>query len=281
MLTFSVDTLPLPLRAREGEVGLRAGLREFVAFGYKNALSCLFPVMVFGMLALSHAVYRATGIPRYDFLLLACLVLQTLMVALKLETRDELKVICLFHLLGLAMELFKVAHGSWSYPEPALTKFGGVPLYSGFMYASVGSYVCQAWRHFRLRFRGWPPGWQAYTVGALIYINFFTNAFLTDIRLCLGAALLLVFRRTWVDFMPNRKTRRMPLVLAFVLIGFFLWLAENIATFLGAWRYASQHQGWRMVDFGKFSSWSLLVVVSIILVAGLQRRKRGDEAVLH
>ena len=49
------------------------------------------------------------------------------------------------------MELFKVHKGSWSYPEEAYTKFFGVPLYSGFMYASVASYMCQAWHWFNLK----------------------------------------------------------------------------------------------------------------------------------
>src|SRR3712207_8122890 len=49
-----------------------------------------------------------------------------------------------FHLVGLALELYKVRQGSWSYPDTGLATVGGVPLYSGFMYAAVGSYVCQA-----------------------------------------------------------------------------------------------------------------------------------------
>jgi uncharacterized membrane protein YoaT (DUF817 family) len=62
-----------------------------------------------------------------------------MMVYLKLETIDELKVICLFHIIGLILELYKVHMGSWSYPEEGWSKIQGVPLYSGFMYASVAS----------------------------------------------------------------------------------------------------------------------------------------------
>lgn len=43
----------------------------------------------------------------------------------------------MFHLIGLALEIFKVHMGSWSYPEEGYVKIFGVPLYSGFMYASV------------------------------------------------------------------------------------------------------------------------------------------------
>lgn len=41
------------------------------------------------------------------------------MIAFKLESLDEVKVIGVFHLIGLALELYKVHMGSWSYPEEA------------------------------------------------------------------------------------------------------------------------------------------------------------------
>ncbi len=62
----------------------------------------------------------------------------------------------------------------------------------------------------------------------------------------------------------------MPLVFSFLLIGFFIWIAENMATYLGAWKYATQHEGWKMVSLGKISSWFLLVVLSIVIVIQLK-----------
>ena len=62
----------------------------------------------------------------------------------------------------------------------------------------------------------------------------------------------------------------MPLALSFVLIGFFLWAAENGATFLRAWQYPSQESVWTVVHAAKLGSWSLLVVVSIVLVAAVK-----------
>jgi uncharacterized membrane protein YoaT (DUF817 family) len=53
-------------------------------------------------------------------------------------------VIAIFHLVGTVMEVFKTAHGSWIYPEPSLLRIGGVPLFSGFMYACIGSYLARA-----------------------------------------------------------------------------------------------------------------------------------------
>jgi uncharacterized membrane protein YoaT (DUF817 family) len=190
-----------------------------------------------------------------------------------LETRDEVYVITFFHFLGLVMELHKVRVGSWSYPEEAFTKFGGVPLYAGFMYASVGSYICQAWRNLKLGTINWASATVAIPIGGAIYINFFTNAFMPDLRLYIAMVLVLAFWRTYFTFEMNRIRYSMPALVSFAAIGFFIWLAENIATFLGAWKYAYQHAGWKMVSWHKITSWGLLVIVSIIIVAELKRIK--------
>lgn len=255
-------------RARLGPLAL-----ELLHFGIANARACLFPVFIFAMLALSQVV--PLPIARYDFLLLACLGMQAIMVATGLETRDELKVITLFHLLGLGLELFKVHAGSWSYPEDAFVKVGGVPLYSGFMYASVASYMIQAWRLLRLRFVHWPSAWQVVPLGTLIYLNFFTHHVLPDARWLLAVAVLVVFGRTRVEFTAHARRRTLPLVAAFLLIGVFVWFAENIATFLGAWQYPDQQDGWRMVDPHKLTSWALLVIVSLMAVVQLKHVKGG------
>jgi uncharacterized membrane protein YoaT (DUF817 family) len=73
-----------------------------------------------------------------------------------------------------------------------------------------------------------------------------------------------------VQFTTNGHQRSMPLVVSFLLIGFFIWVGENMATFLGAWKYASQHEGWKMVSLGKISSWFLLIVLSIVIIAQLK-----------
>ena len=90
-------------------------------------------------------------VARYDALLIYVIVVQVAFVVLRLETWRELCVICAFHLIGLALEVFKVHAGSWSYPDAGAVRIAGVPVFSGFMYASVGSYICQAFRRFDLR----------------------------------------------------------------------------------------------------------------------------------
>lgn len=246
-------------------------LHELGVFTVKNALACLFPVFIFGMLFLTQG-YNSDLLPRYDLLFLACLLMQMMMLAGRLETRDELKVICLFHLLGLIIEIFKVQHGYWSYPSFAYTKIAGVPLFSGFMYASVASFITQSWRYFRTEVHNWPKPVISRTLGAAIYLNFFTNAYVRDIRWILIPLLFFIFWKTRVSFTTTRR-RSMPIALSFLLICFFIWIAENFATWLDAWEYTHQRDGWNIVHVSILSSWFLLVIVSFILVTELKRMK--------
>lgn len=252
-------------------------LKQLVRFGWEQALSCVFPAVIFASLALTKIV-PLPFLPRYDWLLAICLLMQWWMVRSGLETRDELKVIALFHLIGLALEMFKVNMGSWSYPEEGYFKLFGVPLYSGFMYASVASYMCQAWRRLKLELVKWPPLLVVVPLAAAIYLNFFTHHYWLDVRWWLAGLVLVVFWRSRVVFEVNRTRYRMPLALSFVLIGFFIWVAENIATFLGAWEYPNQSAAWRLVHPGKVSSWFLLVIVSFLIVASLKQIKAKSES---
>lgn len=248
------------------------GLKQLIYFGWEQALSCIFPVVIFVSLALTKMI-ELPLIPRYDWLLLICLLMQWLMVRTGLETMDELKVITVFHIIGLALELFKVHMGSWSYPEDGYTKIYGVPLYSGFMYASVASFLCQAWRRLEVELVNWPPFLVVVPLSAAIYLNFFTHHYWLDIRWYLSGLVLIVFWKSWVLYKVNCIRYRMPLALSFLLIGFFIWVAENIATYFSAWEYPNQRDAWSLVHLGKVSSWLLLVIVSFLIVATLKQVK--------
>lgn len=269
-----VDKLLLSPRDRPGLSGLSRFGVEFLYFGVKQARACLFA----GLFFLSVFVVPrggVLGLPRYDVILFVALMIQAWMLAAKLETWDEVKAISLFHVLGFALEAFKTSGGigSWSYPDFAYTKLLGVPLFSGFMYAAVGSYIIQAWRLFDLRIKHHPPYWMAATVAILIYANFFTHHFIGDYRWYIAACALGLYARSTVVYRPLDRDRRMPLLLSFLLIGFFLWLAENISTFFGVWRYPNQIGAWSSVHIGKWSSWSLLVIMTFTIVASLKHIK--------
>jgi uncharacterized membrane protein YoaT (DUF817 family) len=269
-----IDDFLMDGRPRPELDGFPRFVAEFLFFGFKQARACLFAGLFFVAVFVvpREGVF---GIPRYDFLLIFALVVQALMVWGKLETMDELKAICLFHVVGFALEAFKTSSAiqSWSYPDYAFTKVLGVPLFSGFMYAAVGSYVIQAWRLLDLEIRHHPPYWMAWAVAILVYANFFTHHFIGDYRWYIAAAALGLYARTTVIYRPLDRERRMPLLLAFILIGFFIWLAENISTFFSIWSYPDQLGAWSVVHVAKWSSWSLLVIMTFTIVANLKHIK--------
>ena len=222
------------MEAGAGRTSVRDLLVEFVVFGLKQARACVFPGLFILVLLISGPVAEFLGVARYDFIFVGAILVQVVLVALRVETRDEALTLCAFHLLGLALEIFKTnpAIGSWSYPEEGFFEVFGVPLYSGFMYAA-----------------------------------------------------LVVFLRTKVFFtvVDGGPRRKMPLMVSFLLIGFFVWVAENVSTFLGAWSYPDQLRTWNLVSLGKISSWCLLVIISFVIVADLkharaERRKRTAES---
>lgn len=243
-------------------------------FGMIQLQCCGFAIAVIAGLAGSTLLrgYWDAPILRYDALLLYLVVVQALFLLTRLETPGELMVICVFHLAGLSLEWFKVAVGSWHYPEPGVATLGGVPLYAGFMYAAVGSYICQAFRRFDLKISNYRLGLVG-VLAALAYVNFFTHHVIVDLRYAIMAGFLLACARMRIWFTVGACRYWMPLPLSFVLIGFFLWVAENLATYFGAWEYPEQAAGWQLVHPGKFGSWVLLVSLSFVLVTALYRRR--------
>jgi uncharacterized membrane protein YoaT (DUF817 family) len=247
-------------------------LYEFIRFGLKQGWACLFGALMLALLIGTHLLYpKGTWLARYDFLVIAAVAIQAAMLSFKLETFEEAKVIFIFHAVGTAMEVFKTSVGSWIYPEASLLRIGGVPLFTGFMYAAVGSYIARAWRLFDFRFTRHPPLWALALLALGIYVNFFTHHYLPDVRLLLFAATAVLFGRCWIYFKVWRVHRRMPLLLGFLLVALFIWLAENIGTFTAAWTYPNQRLGWSLVPLGKLGAWFLLMIISYALVALVNR----------
>ncbi len=271
------ESVRLRLEAFDPGTGWRLWLYEFLLFGFKQGWACLFGGLLLALLLGTHLFYPDDApLHRYDFLTLAAIAIQVGMLAFRLETWREARVILIFHVVGTVMELFKTQAGSWTYPEASVLHIGAVPLFSGFMYAAVGSYIARVWRIFDFRFSHYPPAWVTWTLAAAIYINFFTHHFTIDIRWGLFAATALIFWRTRVHFRNWRAHRWMPLLVGFGLVALFIWFAENIATFANAWNYPGQENEWRMVSIAKYGSWYLLMLISFVLVAVVQPVRTPD-----
>lgn len=253
--------------------GWRQAGFEFVLFGIKQAWACLYGGAMLALLVGTMLFWPREGalLSRYDFLFLASIGLQALLIVLKLERWDEVKVIFAFHVVGTIMELFKTHVGSWTYPGDAFFRIGGVPLFTGFMYACVGSYLARATRLFDLRYSAYPPFWMTAALAVLAYLNFFGHHFGPDFRWALFALSGVLFWRTRVYFTVFERPRWMPLLAGFLLIALFIWFAENVGTFTGAWLYPHQKNGWEPVGAAKLGSWYLLMILSFVLVTTVHR----------
>lgn len=242
-------------------------LVTFGVFGAKQAWACVFGGLMLAVLLAAKLWYPDDAVlARNDALTLAAVGIQVVMVATRLETGRELRVVLLFHVVGTVMELFKTAVGSWSYDPGGHLLLGEVPLYSGFMYAAVGSYMVRVHRLFDLRFERYPPIPLTAVVAAAAYLNFFTHHYTFDLRWPLIAGVVLVFGACTMHYRVLDAVWRMPLVVGFVLVALFIWLAENIATWAGAWFYPDQLDGWQPVSPDKLAAWFLLMIISVVLV---------------
>lgn len=255
---------------------------EFVRFGVKQAWACLFGALLLGLLIATHYFYpKGAALARYDFLVIAAVLIQIAMLAFRLETIEEAKIILIFHAVGTVMEIFKTSVGSWIYPEVSLLRIGGVPLFTGFMYASIGSYIARCWRLFDFRFTRHPPVWALGLLSAAIYLNFFAHHYVWDLRPVLFVAAIALIGPCSIYYRIWKRHRHMPLLLGLFLVAAFIWLAENIGTFTAAWAYPNQKHGWELVSTGKLGSWFLLMLISYTLVAWLNRptAMKGDDQV--
>lgn len=268
---------PLRRLIRSGLSRLPWQLSEFLLFGLKQAWACLFAGIMLGLMIGTKMIWQGDWpVHRYDALFLIAIAVQITFLYLKMESFEELRVIMIYHVTGTIMEIFKVHMGSWVYPEASIFNIAGVPLFSGFMYGSVGSYMARAIRIFDMRFSHYPPFWITMLMAVAIYVNFFTHHYVADMRYVLMLATLIIYWRVWVYFTTDRTTLRLPLALTAFLTAIFMWIAENVGTYTGTWLYPSS-DGWHIVSFSKFGSWYLLLYVSFVLVTLVLKPKPPEE----
>ncbi len=243
---------------------LRLALTEFLVFGAKQAWACTFGALLLATMAVVHLTVPVGS--RNDVTTVAAVLLQVGMLVFGLETVRELRVVLLFHVVGTVMEVFKTHMGSWTYEQSGVLVVLGVPLFSGFMYGAVGSYMVRVYRLFDLRFDRYPRQWVLAVVAALVYANFFGHHFVWDARYVLLALVVLLFARTTMHARVHRTVLRMPVLVAMGLVALFIWVAENVATWAGAWSYPAQAAAWHPVAPTKIVAWLLLMLISVALV---------------
>jgi uncharacterized membrane protein YoaT (DUF817 family) len=266
-LEAKIDAAAHAVLERLPSHGLAGAALEFLVFGLKQAWACLYGGALLALIMVSAFVWPdSSTVSRYDALFISAVLIQVGMLAFKLEKPSEAIVIFIFHVVGTAMELFKTKAGSWTYPEDSFFRLGDVPLFSGFMYAAVGSYLARVTRIFDFHFSNYPPTSATIALAIGIYANFFTHHYIWDMRWLLFVVTALLFWRCNVHYQVFRFRHRMNMLLGFFLVSLFIWFAENIATASRIWLYPNQKSGWELVSLGKFGSWYLLMIISFVLV---------------
>ena len=252
---------------------LKTFLWEFWLFGLKQASACIFGGFLLAIMIITRFWYPFEFLYRYDFLFLAAVAFQIFLLITRLESPKEAVVILVFHIVATVMELFKTSDGirSWQYPEPFVIGIGNVPLFAGFMYSAVGSYIARVWRIFDFRYSSYPPMWSTVVLVTLIYANFFTHHYVVDIRWLLILTSLLMFGKVTIYFKMDTTHRQMPLLVGWLLVALFIWFAENLATFSNIWIYPTQKLQWQMVPLSKLTAWYLLMMLSFVLVSLINR----------
>lgn len=250
-------------------------------FLLKQASAAIFGIFLLFLMVVTKFYYPLSDVlHRYDFIFLCAIGFQLFLLVLKLEEKNEIVVILVFHIVATLMELFKTSDAirAWHYPEEYLFGINNVPLFTGFMYSAVGSYLARVWRLFDISYRNYPRLEWTVLLVVLVYANFFTHHYLPDIRWLLVASSILLFYRTSVHSGSDSSGRGVPLLASWVVIAFLIWVAENISTYANIWLYPNQLAGWQMVSLGKLSSWYLLMLLSFVLISLIKFTHRSTIA---
>ena len=239
-------------------------------FSFKAASAALFGILLLiaFVITASMGSQEFYGFFRYDYLLFYAVLIQICLLYLKLESWEEAKVIALFHVMAMVMEIF-LTHpqiASWQYPQPAVFKILTVPLFAGFMYSAVGSFFARSLRLYQVSFENLPSFGSMLILALLSYINFMSKFFVPDIRMILFAWSVWLFWKTKIKFQLQQHQFQLPMLPILILLAFIIWIAENISTFYKIWLYTSQVDAWHMVGWGKLGSWYLLLLLSLVLV---------------
>lgn len=257
-------------------------LKSIFEFHHKAAYAALFGILLLIAFAITSPMGNQEyyGLFRYDYLLFYALIIQACLILLKLESWAEAKVIAIFHIMAMLMEIF-LTHpqiASWYYPQPAVFKIMTVPLFAGFMYSAVGSFFARSLRLYEVSFTRLPTFANMLSLAVLSYLNFMTKFFIHDFRNVLFLWSIVIFWDTKIYFKLQHHQMNLPMLPVLIVLAFMIWIAENISTFYKIWLYPSQVETWHVVGWGKIGSWYLLLLLSLVLVLKIlgQRDQTGQ-----
>lgn len=229
--------------------------------------ACIFGILIIILISITAVVQIPFS--RFDVLFIAALLIQVFLIVFRYEHPEEAFVIGIFHILGTCMELFKTSIGSWQYSGDGFFMIGAVPLFAGFMYASVGSAIARSIRLFNITFLGLPHRITLLVVSACIYANFYTHHFMYDMRYIIIIWIAILFFKTRIRINHAGSVVSLNFLVIAIAVACTIWLAENIATYFDIWRYPHQMNLWRPVHMEKITSWFLLMLVSFTLVVSV------------
>ncbi len=220
------------------------GVREFLVFGIKQAWACLFGALMLAAIVATAWWYPdGAALDRNDLLVIIAVLIQIGMLAFRLETGREFLVIVVFHIVGTGMEIFKTAVGSWNYAPGGVLHIGAVPCSRDSCTPPSGptssASTASSTSASAITRRGGSPRSSPRHLPQLLHPPLVARHPSRPRR---GHGHRLLPRT--MHFRVHTRTLRMPILLAFVLVAFFIWIAENIGTAAGAWLYPSQAGGW-------------------------------------
>lgn len=241
-----------------------------IQFVFIQANSCIFGISLLLLIVLTAQFYpQQSAFSRIDFLSISAILIQILFVIFKVEALKESIMIFIFHFLGMGMEVFKTKVGSWHYPNNGYLFIAMVPIFTGFMYASVGSYILRMQRNFRCTFTAYPHYSWVILLGTLVYINFISHHYMVDLRWWLVVSSIVIFRKTRVTLYFSTGKMTIPYLSVLLSIGLLLWVAENIGSFYAIWRYPHQQDVWHWVSPQKIIAWYLLTFTLLAVIDSL------------
>lgn len=242
-------------------------LRYIQKYACTLASACIFGILI--IILISFTALVEMPFSRFDVLFIAALLIQVFLIVFRYEHPEEAIVIGIFHILGTCMELFKTSIGSWQYSGDGFFMIGAVPLFAGFMYASVGSAIARSIRLFKITFSDIPQRTTLLVVSACIYINFYTHHFMYDMRYIIIALVAFLFFKTRIRINHAGTIVSLNFLVIAIAVACAIWFAENIATYFDIWRYPHQIDSWKPVHMEKITSWFLLMLVSFTLVVSV------------